>query len=228
MSNDNRPNCQNAKCQNAKCQNAKWKLSKMPNDNWPKCQTTIGQNAKWQLATMSKHQMTFAKISKCQMTISQNVKGKTSGACTIKTVRICNIWTSELANTFCSSLCVCTSLEDVSLLRNMSISCNLQIYKWIVFWPIVVAPFKTGGKQTSQTILGLHQGTLTEGKAQYGWPPCANKLHFIMKILFTWVSKQVALMRRSSVLSLPLQLVFPASTLKLLLLTRSWTLKNIL
>ncbi len=35
------------------------------------------------------------------------------------------------------------------------------------------------------------------------------QLIFIMKMLFTFVTKQATLMRKSTVLSLPLQLVFP-------------------
>jgi len=38
-----------------------------------------------------------------------------------------------------------------------------------------------------------------------------DELHFILKILFTYVTKQATLMWRSTVLSLSLQLVFPAS-----------------
>jgi len=36
-----------------------------------------------------------------------------------------------------------------------------------------------------------------------------DQLISILKILFTFVAKQATLMRRSTVLSLPLQLVFP-------------------
>jgi hypothetical protein len=39
--------------------------------------------------------------------------------------------------------------------------------------------------------------------------PSLDQLIFIMEILFTFVIKQAALMRRSTILSLPLQLVFP-------------------
>ncbi len=55
---------------------------------------------------------------------------------------------------------------------------------------------------------------LLKGKAQYSWPPCTkwfNQLLFILQILFTFFTKQATLMRRSTVLSLPPQLVFPAS-----------------
>jgi hypothetical protein len=40
------------------------------------------------------------------------------------------------------------------------------------------------------------------------------QLLFILKILFSYVTKQAALMRRSTVLSLPFQLAFPGWTLK--------------
>ncbi len=39
-----------------------------------------------------------------------------------------------------------------------------------------------------------------------------DQLHFVLKILFTVFTKQTTLMGRSTVLSLPLQLVFPAVT----------------
>jgi len=45
-----------------------------------------------------------------------------------------------------------------------------------------------------------------KGKAQYGWPPCTNKFRtapFYIKSLSTFFAKQLALMRRSTVLSLP-------------------------
>ncbi len=40
-------------------------------------------------------------------------------------------------------------------------------------------------------------------------PTSLGRLIFKMKILFIFVTKQAALMRRSAVLNLPLQLVFP-------------------
>ncbi len=52
------------------------------------------------------------------------------------------------------------------------------------------------------------------GKAQYSWPPCTDSLEqelFILITLFTF-SKLASLMRRSTVPSLPLQLVFPGVT----------------
>jgi hypothetical protein len=55
---------------------------------------------------------------------------------------------------------------------------------------------------------------LLKGKAQYSWPPCNNRFMsapFIFQILFTFFTKQPTLMRRSTVLRLPLQLGFPAS-----------------
>jgi hypothetical protein len=44
-----------------------------------------------------------------------------------------------------------------------------------------------------------------------------DQLIFVLKILFTLVSKQATLMRRSAVLSLPLQLVFPGSGIWIIL-----------
>jgi hypothetical protein len=42
---------------------------------------------------------------------------------------------------------------------------------------------------------------------------CLNLLILVLKILFDFVTKQTTLMRRSTVLSLPLQKVFPGQTL---------------
>jgi len=52
--------------------------------------------------------------------------------------------------------------------------------------------------------------TLLKGKSQYSWPPCTN---WFRSAPFT---TQATLMRRSTVLSLSLQLLFPAKT------TGSW------
>ncbi len=63
---------------------------------------------------------------------------------------------------------------------------------------------------------GAHQAQChyTECRGvQYGWPPCITRLDqilFILNILCTFVTKHATSMRRSTVLSLPLQLVFPA------------------
>ncbi len=55
----------------------------------------------------------------------------------------------------------------------------------------------------------------------------SNQLPFIFKILFTLFTKQASLMWRSSVLSLPLQLVFPGVTyMKTKLLFRLFCLKR--
>jgi hypothetical protein len=51
---------------------------------------------------------------------------------------------------------------------------------------------------------------LLKGKAQYVRLASLDRLLFALEILFAYVAKQAALMRRSSVLSFSLQLVFPA------------------
>jgi hypothetical protein len=55
------------------------------------------------------------------------------------------------------------------------------------------------------------QGILTEGKAQYDWPPCTKfrSSHFDIENIIYLFTKQANLVRRSTVLSLPSQLVFP-------------------
>jgi hypothetical protein len=48
---------------------------------------------------------------------------------------------------------------------------------------------------------------LQKGKAQYSWPPVLanlDQLFFELRILFTSFTKEATLMRRSTVLSLPL------------------------
>ncbi len=53
---------------------------------------------------------------------------------------------------------------------------------------------------------------LLKGKGKYSWPPCTYEFRsapFILKILVTIFTKQVASMRRSIVLSLPPLLAFP-------------------
>jgi hypothetical protein len=51
-----------------------------------------------------------------------------------------------------------------------------------------------------------------KGKAQYLWPPSTSKFRsapYTLKNLIIYCTKQATLMRRSTVLSLPLQSVFP-------------------
>ncbi len=59
----------------------------------------------------------------------------------------------------------------------------------------------------------MRQGTFTEGEssgtADFLVLTSSDQLLFIVKILLTFVAKQATLMRRSTVRSLPLQLVFP-------------------
>ncbi len=53
---------------------------------------------------------------------------------------------------------------------------------------------------------------LRNGKAQYGWPlvpTSLDELVFHLKFFFTFLTKQANLMRRSTVLGLPPQLIFP-------------------
>ncbi len=71
------------------------------------------------------------------------------------------------------------------------------------------------GRVSNQGLASTRE-VLLKGKAQYSWPPCINQFRsapFILKILLTSSTKQATLMGRSTVLSLPLMLVYPASTL---------------
>ncbi len=58
---------------------------------------------------------------------------------------------------------------------------------------------------------------LLKGKAQYNSPPCPNKLRSAAldttNIIY-FFTKQATLMRRSTMLSLPLHLVFPSTIMK--------------
>jgi len=70
------------------------------------------------------------------------------------------------------------------------------------------------------TILRLKNASL-KGKAQYSWPPCSkDRLLFMLKIFFTIYTKHAILMRRSTILSLPFQLVFSVPIKMLLSLNK--------
>jgi len=59
----------------------------------------------------------------------------------------------------------------------------------------------------------LPRESLLKGKDLYSWPPCTNKFRsviFILKLYFSFFTKHLILMRRSTVLNLPLQLGCPA------------------
>ncbi len=61
-----------------------------------------------------------------------------------------------------------------------------------------------------------------KGMGQYSWPPCTNLFRsapFRVKILFIFFTKQAQLIRRSTVPSLPPQLVFPGLIIDLPRLT---------
>jgi hypothetical protein len=64
---------------------------------------------------------------------------------------------------------------------------------------LFAAPLTVLMKQTRQAVCAVKQSIL---------PRCL----WIMPTLFTFFTKQATLMRRSTVLSLPLQLVFPGET----------------
>ncbi len=85
---------------------------------------------------------------------------------------------------------------------------NTRIGIVIAGWPMEVAK----GQYTCLIILMLRQGSLTEGKSKYSWPPCTNQIRsarfYFENIIFLFY-KTSYLMRRSTVLSLPPQLVFP-------------------
>jgi len=52
-----------------------------------------------------------------------------------------------------------------------------------------------------------------KGKAKYSWPPCTKKFEsaaFEIENIIYFLTKWASLMSRSTVLSLPPQLVFPA------------------
>jgi hypothetical protein len=66
----------------------------------------------------------------------------------------------------------------------------------------------------------LHQGTLIEGEGPVLALTSLDQHIFILKPLITFVRKQATVMRRSSVLSLPLQLVFLAFVYRLLALSQ--------
>ncbi len=68
-------------------------------------------------------------------------------------------------------------------------------------------PLQKGAKRVlaKTKAISIVREVLLKGKAQYSWPPSTNldQLLFILKILFTFFTKQATLV------SLPSQLVFP-------------------
>ncbi len=77
--------------------------------------------------------------------------------------------------------------------------------------------YKTWSGRNLQIFIVIYSVTgkhfLLKGKTQYSWPPCTNQFRLaaldIGKIIYIF-TKQATLTRRSTVLSFPLQLVFPA------------------
>ncbi len=71
--------------------------------------------------------------------------------------------------------------------------------------------------RVATTPIGQTRETLLKGKARYSWPPvltCLDQLLFKMKIIFTFLTKQATLTRRSTVQSLlPQLVVFPGQTI---------------
>ncbi len=57
--------------------------------------------------------------------------------------------------------------------------------------------------------MGPSREPLLKGKAQYSSPPCTSSAPFDNTNIIHFFTKQATLLRRSIVLSLPLQLVFP-------------------
>jgi hypothetical protein len=67
-------------------------------------------------------------------------------------------------------------------------------------------------RQTQQAITVIRE-PLLKWKAQNNWPSCANRFRsaaFGSTNFIYFIKKQATLVRRSTILSLPLQLVFPA------------------
>ncbi len=76
-------------------------------------------------------------------------------------------------------------------------------YSLSVSWKVI---HKTSFDHTTMEVL-------LKWKTQYGWPPCAIlTVLSCISLLFVFSTKQPTLMRRSTVLSLPPQLVFPGPT----------------
>ncbi len=69
-------------------------------------------------------------------------------------------------------------------------------------------PFPSDTKTATSEVL-------PQGNAQYSWPPCTNEFRsaplYIENSIYLF-TKQATLMRRSTVLSLPPQSIFPAAT----------------
>ncbi len=83
---------------------------------------------------------------------------------------------------------------------------------------------KASTRKARKTFKGQTREASLKGKAQYSSPLCTNKFESaqidIGNIIYLFI-KQATLMRRSTILSLPLQSVFPGQTLKIFCCTAS-------
>jgi hypothetical protein len=103
--------------------------------------------------------------------------------------------------------------ECDSFLSPWSVVINSWYYViWLkVIWSNVLAESQLASPYITPIFLIME--VLLSGKTQYSWPPCPNfgsAQFYIKSFIFHSFTKQATSTRRSTVLSLPFQLVFPA------------------
>jgi hypothetical protein len=82
----------------------------------------------------------------------------------------------------------------------------------------ITLPLKHSGSPTKQYFVYESRDTLLKGQAQYNIPSCSNRFRpaaFDNANIINYFIKPVTLIRRSTVLSLSLQSVFPDKSIKL-------------
>ncbi len=128
----------------------------------------------------------------------------------------------KLSFNFSVYLCTCISTPSVCIpiwpfvcVPAIHLSVHLSLYlpscKSIslcaclsTYMPFVCLPIS----QSTYLLICVTREAWLKGKVRYGWPPCTNCLD---RLFFYWtlVTQQAILFRRSTVLSHPLQSVFP-------------------
>ncbi len=90
-------------------------------------------------------------------------------------------------------------------------------------------PLRSTVQPTIQYPYSRSREPLLKGKAQYSWPPYINLLRsavFYWKYYLPFFTKQVTLVRRSTVLRIPLQLEFLGRWIKINVVTYNKNLKR--
>jgi hypothetical protein len=117
------------------------------------------------------------------------------------------------AKFFKNCLKECFFFVQNCFLLDLSQFCLIIVW-WIVINILFLGWTKNCNLRSKSKRKKFKQGSLTEGKAQYGWPH--NQACFVIKennsLKINSSCSKLVITRRSTVLSLPFQLGFPVST----------------